>query len=118
MSMKYVYIVSTQHFGPLSQGSSAILGVHTSKRSANEHYDTCVDNRRKMQMPLRLAFSPPEGNYPPEIQMPEKRMHQVYINYKDNTSEQLKMVRWVVCRPSQLKGKHDRRRKKAGNRAH
>ena len=97
MSAKYVYILMVKRWDSegIIQGE-VIYGVHTSEKSGSGHYESVVNDRRKLKCCERLTYGPTEGNYPAELAMPDKVLRQTIVHYTDLSDEQIRLVRWVT----------------------
>ena len=112
--MKYAYVVSMTPYTAKSGSSQGktILGIHATKASAIEHYNGCVEYRKKLQAFDKIVWA--YGERP--LAYPDwcsRSLYATYIGYKPmpvnrdpayyTVSEIIDVDQWKVSRPK--KGK-------------
>lgn len=113
--MKYAYLVFMTPYGATGIGlqSKTLLGVHTSRKSANEHFDGVVESRKRREEYIGITWSGKDSNAPDwyyrcirsaHIQNDPKPKFKTCPSWYA-VSELIEMEQWKVSRPKSDKRK-------------
>lgn len=96
--MKYAYLVMQSNYDKEGHlRNTSVLGVHTSRRGAAQHYKDCVDNRlTRVYIPVTQASHVGEVRSYASLTMPDRRLQSVQVVYENKESERLSVVRWTI----------------------